>query len=205
MSFFRKRKVEKLLSKLNNQNKSIKLHVGCGGNYKEGWINIDNHLRTKKDLKLDLRGVIPFPDGSIDFIYNEHFIEHLSYDDGFDFLKASYRILKPGGVIRTAFPDLDTLIDSHIKDYWREMEWVRLINAQWYPSGCFMLNKCIREGGLHLYMYNVSELTRRLIEAGFGEDNICECKVNQSSYPELKGIEKRADSSVVEAVKQLVN
>jgi len=201
MSFFRKRKIEKLLSKLKNEDKSIKLHVGCGRNYKDGWINIDNRSRAKKDISLYLRRVIPFPDNSIDFIYNEHFIEHLSYDYGFCFLKESYRILKPGGVIRTAFPDLDTLIDSYLKDYWRQMEWVKLIKAQWYPSGCFMLNKCLREGGLHLYMYNLSELTRRLIEAGFGQDKIYDCKVNQSSYPELREIEKRTDSTVVEAVK----
>jgi len=201
MSFFRKRKIKKLLSRLKNEDKSIKLHVGCGGNYKEGWINIDNRSRAKKDIRLDLQRVIPFPDNSIDFIYNEHFIEHLSYDYGFYFLKESYRILKPGGVIRTAFPDLDTLIDSYLKDYWRQMEWVKLIKAQWYPSGCFMLNKCLREGGLHLYMYNLSELTRRLIEAGFGQNKIYECKVNQSSYSELREIEKRADSTIVEAVK----
>jgi len=198
---FKKRKAKELLNKFHNENKLVKLHIACGRNYKKGWINIDNNSYAKKDFHLDLRNGIPFPDNSIDFIYNEHFIEHLSYEDGFNFLKEAYRVLKPNSVIRTSFPDLDTLIDSYIKDYWREMEWVKLINAHWYPSGCFMLNQCIREKGLHLYMYNVNELKRRLKEAGFRKNNIYKCKVNQSNYSELKDIERRADSSVVEAIK----
>lgn len=201
MLFLTKIKALNILSRFNRQNKPLKLHIGCGRNYKQSWINIDNSSKAKKDLHLDLRKGIPFPDNSIDFIFNEHFIEHLSYEDGFAFLKEAFRIIRPKGVIRTAFPDLDTLIDGYIKDSWREMEWVKLINAQWYPSGCFMLNQCIREKGAHQYMYNVSELKRRLKEAGFRDNNIYECKVHQSNYSELKDVEKRADSSVIEAVK----
>jgi predicted SAM-dependent methyltransferase len=201
MLFFAKRKALIILNRFNRENKPLKLHIGSGRNYKEGWINIDCNSRTKKDLRLDVRKGIPFPDSSVDYIFNEHFIEHLSYDDGFNFLKEAYRTLLPNGVVRTAFPDIDTMIDSYMKDSWREMEWVKLIKAQWYPSGCFMLNECIRERGHHLYMYNVKELKRRLGEAGFKENNIFTCKVRQSRFPELNNVEKRADSSVVEAVK----
>jgi len=202
MLLFTKRKALSILSRFNRENKPVKLHIGSGGNYKEGWINIDNNSHAKKDLHLNVLKGIPFPDNSVDFIFNEHFIEHLSYKAGLDFLKETFRVLKPKGVIRTAFPDLDTLIDSYIKDYWREMDWVKLIKAQWYPSGCFMLNECIREKGLHKYMYTVKELKRRLSEAGFKENNIFTCRVNQSRLPELNNVEKRVDSSVVEAIKQ---
>ena len=199
--FLRRRKTKKLLDKFCSENKSLKLHIGCGRNYKQGWINIDRHSRVRTDLQLDLRKSTPLYDDSIDFIFNEHFIEHLSYEDGLRFFKEAYRILKPKGVIRTSCPDLDALIDSYLKDYWRQMEWVKLINAQWYPSGCFMLNQCIREKGAHLYMYNANELKRRLKEAGFKEENIYECKIKESKFPELRDVEKRADSCVVEAIK----
>ena len=201
MLYFTKRKALGILSRFKTENKPLKLHIGCGGNYKEGWINIDNNPRAKKDLRLDVLKGITFPDNSVDFIFNEHLIEHLSYEAGLDFLKEAFRVLKPKGVIRTAFPDLDFLIDGYIKDTWREMEWVKLIKAQWYPSGCFMLNECIRERGLHKYMYNVKELRRKLSEAGFKENNIFTCKVNQSRFAELNNVERRADSGVVEAVK----
>jgi predicted SAM-dependent methyltransferase len=202
MLYFTKRKALSILRKFNRENKPLKLHIGCGGHYKEGWVNIDNNPRAKKDLRLNVLKGIPFPDNSVDYIFNEHFIEHLSYKAGLNFLKEAFRVLKPKGVIRTAFPDIDTLIDAHIKDTWREMEWVKLIKAQWYPSGCFMLNQCIRENGAHLYMYNVSELTRRLEEAGFRGDGISQCKVRQSRFAEMNNAEKRVDSSTVEAIKQ---
>jgi predicted SAM-dependent methyltransferase len=191
---------ENNLKKFSGKNRVLRLHIGCGRNYKEGWINVDSS-KAKKNLCVDLRKGIPFPGNSIDFIYNEHFIEHLSYEEGFCFLREAYRVLKPKAVLRTAFPDLDTLIEAYQKNTWRKMEWVKLIKADWYPSGCFMLNQCIREDGLHKYMYSVDELKRRLHEAGFDSADVYECQVNQSNYDDLKCIERRADSSVVEAVK----
>ena len=35
-----------------------KLHVGCGGNLKEGWVNID--LASSSDLTMDVRYGMPF-------------------------------------------------------------------------------------------------------------------------------------------------
>lgn len=201
MRFLTSWKIKKIINKTKASNTLVKLHIGSGRNYKEGWINIDINPKTRKDLCIDVNRSLPFQNDSVDFIFYEHFIEHLSYGDGFDFLKESYRILKHGGVIRTAFPDIDKLIDSYINDYWRQMEWVKLINAQWYPSGCFMLNECIKEKGLHKYMYSIKELTRRLIEAGFKENRIHQCQAGHSDYKELQDAEKRADSGIVEAVK----
>jgi predicted SAM-dependent methyltransferase len=201
MNFFTRRKARGLLEQYRNLNMPVKLHVGCGRNYKDGWINLDQSPKTASDLKMDVRKGLPFPNDSVDYILNEHFIEHLSYEDGLAFLKEAYRVLKPGGVVRTAFPDLDVLIDSYTRDCWRQMEWVRLIKAQWYPSGCFMLNECIREKGSHRYMYSVKELARRLGEAGFAEGGIRECAVHESRFAELKNAERRADSGVVEAQK----
>ncbi|MHC4951248.1 MAG: glycosyltransferase, partial [Planctomycetota bacterium] len=187
----------------NNTQKTdgvVKLHIACGRHYLDGWVNIDGDPKTQADIHCDItREGLPFPDNSVDYVFNEHFIEHLSYEDGLAFFKEAYRVLKSDGVLRIAFPDLRTLIDSYIHDDWREMEWVKLIDAQWYPSGCFMLNRCIREKGLHKYMYDVEEVQRRLSEAGFCSTTVCQVK--QSNYPQLQQAERRADSSVVEAVK----
>jgi len=57
----------------------LRLNIGCGPNYKEGWVNID--LSSKADLSLDVRERIPLPDGSAMIIYSEHFFEHLDYPD----------------------------------------------------------------------------------------------------------------------------
>ncbi len=179
----------------------IKLHIGSGRNYKEGWVNIDFDTRTKKDILHDLSKGIPFPDNSVDFVYNEHFIEHLSYEDGLSFMREAFRALKPGGVLRIACPDLDFLIRGYAEDNWRAQEWVRLIDAEWYPSGCYMLNQNMREDGDHRYIYNKEDLMRRLGEAGFSSGNIHAEQMNRSAHKELQNVERRADSLIVEAKK----
>jgi predicted SAM-dependent methyltransferase len=51
--------------------------------------------------------LLPFEDNSINFIFSEHFFEHLFFDEALSLFKECYRILKPNGVIRTCVPDAD--------------------------------------------------------------------------------------------------
>ncbi|GFE58585.1 methyltransferase domain-containing protein [Geobacter sp. AOG1] len=50
---------------------------------------------------------LPFDDNSLDFIYSEHFFEHLFFDEALSLMQECYRVLKPFGVIRTCVPDAD--------------------------------------------------------------------------------------------------
>lgn len=50
---------------------------------------------------------LPFDENCINFIFSEHFFEHLFLDEALSLLKECYRILKPFGVIRTCVPDAD--------------------------------------------------------------------------------------------------
>ena len=95
--------------KNNTEQQTVKLHIGCGRVYIDGWINIDNNSDNnieKLDINMDLRNELPFDDNSVDYIYNEHFFEHLTWDEGFFAIKRFMRVLKPGGVLRIAMPDL---------------------------------------------------------------------------------------------------
>ena len=81
--------------------KPIKLHLGCGEDYKEGWVNVDRY--SKSDIKHDLNNYpYPFEDNSVDYILAEHIVEHL--DDTLDFFTEAYRILKKGGRLRVQVP-----------------------------------------------------------------------------------------------------
>ena len=50
---------------------------------------------------------LAFDDNEFDFIFSEHFFEHLWLPDAIALLRECRRILKPGGVIRTCVPDAD--------------------------------------------------------------------------------------------------
>lgn len=191
---------------LNNVfNKKIKLHVGCGTLYKDKWINIDNNSDNnieKLDINHDLSKGLPFDDFTVDFIYNEHFIEHLSRDDGLLFLKECFRVLKNGGVLRIACPDLDDIIKNYLNNTWRELDWVSRYNYEGIESGCQMINMCLNEAPWgHKYVYNREELKKRLIDAGFINENIIESLFNKSEYEELVNIDSRLDSMIFDVRK----
>ena len=50
---------------------------------------------------------MPFSDNTFDFVYSEHFFEHLFFDEASALFRELKRILKKDGVIRTVVPDAD--------------------------------------------------------------------------------------------------
>ena len=182
----------------------LKLHLGCGTIYKEpSWVNIDNNLDNnikKLDINCNFIEGIPFANNSVDFIYHEHLIEHLDYEEGLAFMKECLRVLKPKGVMRIACPDLDDLIESYTKDTWREKSWFKKYHFEWMPSKCYMINICMNQSPWgHKYVYNKEDLVKRLSEAGFVQ--IVEVKMNSSIYEDLQNIDTRDDSMIFEVTK----
>ena len=82
----------------------IKLHVGCGNNRFDGYINIDA-VSPKADWNVDL-DAIGLPESSVARIEGYHVIEHLSLPQAKSFLNNAHRVLKPGGKIILEYPDI---------------------------------------------------------------------------------------------------
>ena len=57
----------------------------------------------------DLTKKIPYEDGTFDVVYHSHVLEHFPKQKAPRFLSDCYRVLKPGGVIRVAVPDLESI------------------------------------------------------------------------------------------------
>lgn len=173
-----------------------RLQIGCGKNRFDGWINADISLRS--DLIIFLESRLPFRDNSLQRIYMEHVLEHVSYPVGTAFLKETLRVLQPGGVVRIAMPDLDDLIEGYCED-WRRFDWVRWPEFSFIKTRAEMINIAFRWWG-HRHLYNQEELTRAFTEAGFRQLHFVEN--GESSYKDLQGLETRRDSKLVaEAVK----
>src|SRR5215470_4711811 len=82
-----------------------KLHIGCGSNILNGWLNSDLRPHTRDVLHLDATKRFPFDDELFDYIFSEHMIEHVSYAEGLFMLGECYRILKKNGRIRLSTPN----------------------------------------------------------------------------------------------------
>ena len=203
--FFSETPTKTFNQKFYNEDQPLKLHIGCGTQYKPSWINIDNNSDTNietLDIDWDLRKGMPFEDQSVDYIYHEHFIEHLSYEEGLIFMSDCYRVLKFGGVMRIACPDLDALVKCYIEGTWHEQSWVKKYQCEWMPSSAYMLNACMNENPWgHKYVYNKEDLKRRLCDAGYTLENISEASLNESEYELLQGLDNREDSMFFDALK----
>src|SRR5580700_9642003 len=60
----------------------LKVNIGCGKAPFEGWTNLDLDPESKADLLWDVTEGLPFSDDSCAFIYCEHFLEHISVQNG---------------------------------------------------------------------------------------------------------------------------
>jgi len=55
----------------------MKLNLGCGHDYKEGYLNCDISSQVKQDKIVDLEKKLPFKTNSISKIYISHTLEHI--------------------------------------------------------------------------------------------------------------------------------
>ena len=91
------------------------LNVGCGHRFHPDWVNIDVEPQSPEVMKCDVGRGLPFPDQSFDVVYHSSVIEHFRRDDARRFIAECLRVLKPGGLIRVATPDLEQICELYLK------------------------------------------------------------------------------------------
>jgi predicted SAM-dependent methyltransferase len=165
-----------ILSRKVRTSDVTKLHIGCGPQILQGWINIDNAEYPGVDRVLDVTTGLPFED--VSYIFAEHFIEHLAYTDAAQLMRECRRVLRDDGVLRLSTPNLDWVWFTHYKLEMTEEEQVR---------ACFELNRAFRGWG-HQFLYNERTLGALLQDAGFA--NIMRVEYGVSTHAELHGKER---------------
>ncbi|MEM6632724.1 MAG: methyltransferase domain-containing protein [Bacteroidota bacterium] len=94
-----------------------KLHIGCGPQYREGWLNADK-FDSRADIYMNGYNRMPFKDNTFNYLYSEHTLEHLRITKVKFFLEECRRVLKPGGIFRVTIPDLELMAQKYVeKDY----------------------------------------------------------------------------------------
>jgi len=83
----------------------IRLNLGCGNDYKEGWLNCDFNRNNKIDMFVDLIDkTLPWADNSVDEILLDNVLEHIEKGAYFHFMDEIWRICKPGAIINIYVP-----------------------------------------------------------------------------------------------------
>ena len=192
--FLRNQQALRSLSKDN-----LKIHFGSGNIKLPGWLNTDlfdrdENLKIKPDMYLNITQKLPFKNNVASFLYNEHLVEHIEVEKITLFFKEAYRILKKGGVLRLATPDLEHLAKKYLSKSWKKQDWLSWPEYRFIKTKAEMLNIAMRWWE-HKYLYDEEELKRRLRESGFKK--IKRVDWRKSQYPDLRNLETRKDSKLI--------
>ena len=161
--------------------KSRMLHLGCGYNYLDDFVNADYYyLRWlpfvkqagKYDWLQDFRRTLNCPDEYWEGVFSEHTIEHLHYSDCLKLFKELHRTMKTGAWMRICVPGLEETLAQSCHDMTRAEQVHHL--AQNYG---------------HISVWNVDLMFKVLRDSGF-------TVMRQASY--LSGTDERliCDSEV---------
>lgn len=172
-----------------------KLQLGAGINVLDGWFNTDVSPKAGVFF-LDSARPFPFKDATFHYIFSEHHIEHLSYDQGLFTLHECYRVLQPGGKIRIATPDLEMLLNLYTTSSSDlQQRYIRFIMDGFLPSvhvsnAVFVINNAFHSWG-HQFLYDSVTLQAAMEEVGFVD--ITYTLPGESDDEQLHGIEKHGE------------
>jgi predicted SAM-dependent methyltransferase len=85
------------------------LNFGCGETFHPDWTNLDTSPISPAVIAHDVTRRFPFVDGTFDAVYGSHVLEHLEPAVAEKVLQDCFRILKLGGILRIAVPDLESI------------------------------------------------------------------------------------------------
>lgn len=137
-----------------------RLNLGCGHDYREGYVNIDLNSAHKVDLQSDVADLRAIADNSCTEVLAQDVLEHLGRHRSQTALREWNRVLQSGGALFLRVPSLLDLLGLLQHPDWQSYEQQkRLIQCLYGTQGY--------EGDFHLNGYTEITLRQELADAGF--------------------------------------
>lgn len=173
INLLQKKKLKKKLS----SGEPAKLHIGCGADYLDGYINIDASRKAKADLYLQAYDLKIIDADAVDQIESYHLFEHLEFYDAQRALREWFRVIRPDGLLVLELPNLDVCIREIGKHHDDNGIDLALVGIYGFPP------HVARDGfpQIHKWGWNPISLSNALKEVGFVD--ICEHSIRQNYRP----------------------
>lgn len=174
-----------------------RLNWGCGEHAEPGWINSDRK-EAPGILACDILDGLPLDDASVDYAVSIHALPELRPDELVPVLAELRRVLRPGGVLRLALPDLIAGVQAYLDG---DRDYFLVPDEDANSLGGKLVTQLLWYGYTRsLFTADfVEELLRR---AGFGAVSHCGFGETSSPFAEIVQLDNRERESLfVEAVK----
>jgi SAM-dependent methyltransferase len=174
-----------------------RLNWGCGEWVVPGWVNSD--IKGGHGVvACDIRQGLPFEADEFDYVVSIHALPELSYNELVPAVAELRRVVKPGGTLRLALPDLEKSMDAYRR---RDRDYFLIPDEVMSTLGGKL--------ALHVVWYGYSRtvfvpefIEELLLKAGFTDVHHVGYRETRSAYPEIVSLDNReAESLFVEAVK----
>jgi len=205
----------------------MRLNIGSGRTAIPSWTNIDrstnimhgrvpaakrmlnrfgllteDHLQPGDDMvRLDARK-LPYADNSVEAIYSSHTLQHLYLHEAESVLSECARVLKPGGILRLALPDVEHLARQLLSGVGGAgQDAGRYFNSRLlaYPEDRPTLSGRLQSAvGGHTNRWQASASMVRQLMIGAGLVHIYDREYRRGNLPMLDTIETREDSLFLE-------
>lgn len=138
----------------------VKLNLGCGNDYREGYVNVDMNTSHRVDLVSDVTWLQSVADQSCAEVLAQDVLEHIPRSRGATALHEWNRVLRPGGRLTLRVPSLLHLLDL-LRDPARQGldEQKQLIQCLYGTQGY--------DGDFHFNGFTEVTLRHGLAQAGF--------------------------------------
>jgi predicted SAM-dependent methyltransferase len=182
---------ERLRNVYLRQTGQPKLQIGGGWNRLDGWLNTDLKL-VPGVMLMDATERFPFSDETMEFVFTEHMIEHVSQKEGTFMLRECYRVMRKGGVIRVTTPNLVAitgLCSDPLSEVQRKyLSWFcqTFIKEECPSKAASAINAFFRMWG-HQFIYDELTLSEALCAAGF--HSVRRHPLGNSDHPALRNLE----------------
>ncbi|MCU1622753.1 MAG: glycosyl transferase, family 2 [Frankiales bacterium] len=92
----------------------MRVNLGCGQAYMEGWTNVDESRDVKADIYMEAAEFLRQYAAEIDEIYMGHVLEHIMPGDALVTLRLMNERLRPGTMISAVTPDMDAIFKAYL-------------------------------------------------------------------------------------------
>ena len=177
----------------------VYLELGAWRTTRPGWIATDVSWRSPNFL--DVARPWPIASSSVDAIFSDNVIEHLSLSQARVALVEAFRVLKPGGQLRSVTPDIGALADLYLLG----PEATALLREELANEGYLVAHQVdvlrfvFQDDGHHLgYLWDQASLRSELEAVGF--EQIEFCHPGESRHEMLRGLDMRTDVPLAKAM-----